>query len=104
MRTDMSRLTGNIGDFAYTYSGTQKTNKEYDKWVFEATCKLGKLEDLEEKLDVDLIEFLSELIYVLKHSNQTTGYTSKGKEIKTDFGYVEEFIEDLKALIKDKSE
>lgn len=96
----MKRLTENIGDFAYTYSGTQKTNKEYDKWVFEATCKLGKLEDLEEELDVDLIEFLSELIYVLKHSNQIVGYTSKGKEINTDFGYVEEFIEDLKAAIK----
>jgi hypothetical protein len=104
MRIDMSRLTENIGDFAYTYSGTQKTNKEYDKWVFEATCKLGKLEDVEEELDVDLIEFVSEFIYVLKHSNQTTGYTSKGKEIKTDFGYVEEFIEDLKEAIKGKSE
>lgn len=47
----MKRLTENIGDFAYTYSGTQKTNKEYDKWVFEATCKLGKLEDIFELIE-----------------------------------------------------
>lgn len=59
----MSRLTENIGDFAYTYSGTQKTNKEYDKWVFEATCKLGKLEDLLEKY---LIASLEDLETALK--------------------------------------
>ena len=50
----MDRLTENIGNFAYTYSGTQKTTKEYDKWVFEATCKLGKLEDLEEQIGCPL--------------------------------------------------
>lgn len=74
------------------------------KDVNGANHKLADLEDLEKELDVDLIEFLSELIYVLKHCNQIRGYTSKGKEIATDYGYVEEFIEDLKEAIKDKSE
>lgn len=63
-----------------------------------------KFHNLEKELDVDLIEFISELIYVLDNSNQIAGYTSKGKEISTDYGYVESFIEDLKAAIKNKGE
>lgn len=58
----MNRLTENIGDFAYTYSGTQKTNKEYDKWVFEATCKLGKIEDLMEKYHIRDVEHLDRVL------------------------------------------
>ena len=63
-----------------------------------------KYGETSEKLDIDLAKFVNELIYVLKHSNQTTGYTSKGKEIITDYGYVESFIEDLKTAIKDNGE
>ena len=101
----MERLTKKYNKYGKPYCFNCEEEVRFDNDIVKkALYKLGNLEDLEEELDVDLIEFLSESIYVLKHCNQIRGYTSKGKEIATDFGYVEEFIEDLKAAIKDKGE
>lgn len=61
--------------------------------------KLGKLKDLEEKLGVDVIKFVSELFYVLDHSTILEGYTSSGKKIETDYGYIDDFIRDLMEAI-----
>ena len=69
----------------------------------EGCQKLGQLEDLEDELGIDLITFLKETFYVLKHSKTTIGYLSDGTKIGADFGYVEEFIEEMKkALTKEE--
>ena len=68
----------------------------------EVCDKLGQLEDIEEELGVDLIQFLKECKYVLEHSLTTIGKTSKGTVIETDFDFVKEFINEIKeALIKE---
>ncbi len=62
--------------------------------------KLFDLEDIEEELGIDLIKFLVECKHVLEHSDMTTGITSKGMVIKTDFGYVADFIDGIKETLK----
>jgi len=62
--------------------------------------KLGQLEDFEQELGVDLIPFLKEMNHVIKNSSQTVGYTTSGKKITTDYGYVEDFLKQLKESLK----
>ena len=62
--------------------------------------KLRQLEDIEEELGVDLIPFLKEIIHLIKDSSQTTGYTTLGKKITADYGCVEDFLNQLKEVIK----
>lgn len=62
--------------------------------------KLSQLEDIEEDLDVDLIPFLKEMNHLMKGSSQTIRYTTSGKEITTDYGYIEEFLQQLKGALK----
>lgn len=65
----------------------------------EEACKLGQLEDIEEELGIDLIEAK----YVLDNANMTVGYTHSGKPVYTDYGYIYDFIFNLrKALENDK--
>lgn len=58
----MSRLTEEIWKGKYTYAGKDKSTKEYDLWVDEAIQKLGKLEDLMEKYEINSIKALEEII------------------------------------------
>lgn len=66
----------------------------------EMIDKLGQLEDIEQELGVDLISFLKEMNHVIKTSSQTVGYTTSGKKITTDYGYVEDFLKQLKESLK----
>ena len=95
----MKRLTDSDG--TYTMLNIQG-NMCLGQWTFDndLTHKLASLEDIEEKLGVDLAEFLNECIYVLKNSNESSGVTSDGKKITTDFGYVEDFIKSIKKAVK----
>ena len=81
---------------------TEKTNGSFlTKQPFpEMIEKLGQLEDIEEKLGVDLISFLKEMNHVIKNSSQTIGYTTSGKKIITDYGCVEDFLKQLKESLK----
>lgn len=45
--------------------------------------------------EVNAEKLLKEIEFVLTHSTTTEGKTSSGKYIITDFGYVEEFFDDL---------
>jgi len=45
--------------------------------------------------EVNAEKLLAEIEFVLEHSNTTTGKTSTGKTIITDFGYVEGFFNEL---------
>lgn len=45
--------------------------------------------------EVDAEKLLAEIEFVLKNSSTTTGSMSNGNTIRTDFGYVEEFFDDL---------
>ena len=65
-----------------------------------AINKLGHLEDIEEKLGIDLVSFLNEMNHLIKNSSQTTGYTTSGKKITTDYGYVEDFLKQLKEALE----
>lgn len=106
----MERLTENLSDFAYTYKGKEKSTIEYDKWVFEATNKLGRIEDLEEEIGLSVEEMALILKAIKKWSFFDTFY-------KEDVGTFERFIcnihelgmeEDFKLIKKhfgkDKSE
>ena len=87
------------------------SKNKFDDYYFingTATCpneianKLGQLEDIEDELGVNLVEFLTECKYVLKNANHTIGYTSKGIKIETDFGYVNQFIDEMKKALTKK--
>lgn len=45
--------------------------------------------------EVNAEKLLAEIEFVLKNSSTTTGNMSNGSIINTDFGYVEEFFDDL---------
>jgi len=64
--------------------------------------KLGQLEDKEEKLGIDLNEFLEELNFVLLNSSETMGYTRKRKPIPADYGYVMDFLKRLKEAMEEE--
>ena len=91
------RLTKDLGHGIYTVG-----DKLIDGYTMfgEPIIKLGQLEDLEEELGVDLVEFLTECKHVLKSANHVIGYTSKGIEITTDFGYVDQFIDEMKKALR----
>ena len=74
--------------------------KRYDLQDHKMFEKLKELEDIEEDFGVDLISFLKEMSHLMKTASQTTGYTMSGKEITTDYGYVEEFLQQLKGALK----
>lgn len=74
--------------------------KRYDLQDHKMFAKLDQLEDIEEELGVDLISFLTEMNHLMKNSSQTTGYTTSGKEITTDYGYVNDFLQQLKEALK----
>lgn len=63
---------------------------------------MERLEAIEEELGCDPIEFLEEAMYVLKHSSQVEGTTRSGTSIGCDFGYVEDFIKDIRKEINRK--
>ncbi len=58
----MKRYTEEIWKGKYTYAGKDKSAKEYALWVDEAIHKLGKLEDLMEKYEIESPEALEEII------------------------------------------
>lgn len=65
----------------------------------------SRLSKLKEEIglaeSVDILTFLEEAIHVLKHSGETTGYTTMGEKIKTDYGYVYDFFDEVEeALLK----
>lgn len=64
--------------------------------ILDAIDKLGQYEDIEQELGIDLIEAK----YVLDNANMTIGYTRDGKPIQTDYGYIEEFIDQLREALK----
>ena len=68
----------------------------------EMEYKLCQLENLEEKLGVDLIRFLNELNFILSNCNDTTGYTTDNKKITADYSCVIEFLEKLKEALKNE--
>jgi tRNA A-37 threonylcarbamoyl transferase component Bud32 len=80
-----------LEEYGYDYVSTNKPCADY---------KLGQLEDIEEDLGVDLISFLKEMSHLMKTASQTTGYTTSGKEITTDYGYVEDFLQQLKGALE----
>lgn len=86
----MSRLTFKNNSGIYHEKSAQGIQ------LREVNQKLGQLEDIEEELGVDLITFLTECIYVLKNATMSKGTMTNGKEIKTDYGYVEDFIDGIK--------
>lgn len=70
------------------------------KQIQEMFLKLGDLEDIEEELGIDLIAFLTECKYVLDNCSMSAGKMTNGNEIKTDYGYVYEFIDGIKEGLK----
>lgn len=62
--------------------------------------RLSKLKEslgLEESIDI--LTFLEEVVYVLRHSGETRGYATMGEEIITDYGYVESFFSDVEEVL-----
>lgn len=57
---------------------------------------LEQYKAIEKELGIDLIEAK----YVLDNANMTVGYTRDGKPIQTDYGYIEEFIDQLREALK----
>lgn len=45
--------------------------------------------------EINAEKLLKEVEFILTHSTTTEGKTSSGKRISTDFGYVEEFFDEL---------
>lgn len=65
----------------------------------EAFLKLELLEGLESVVGVDLYRFVFEMLFILNNCSHTVGYTTTGQAINTDYGYVEEFVEQLKEAL-----
>lgn len=63
----------------------------------------GRLSKLKEDLglaeSIDILAFLEEAVYVLNHSGETTGYATRGEEIKTDYGYVCSFFDGVEGVL-----
>ena len=57
---------------------------------------LNKYKNIEKELGIDLVRFLTECVYVLNNATMTTGTMTNGKVVKTDYGYVEDFINGIK--------
>lgn len=72
------------------------------KEKFEAVEKFES--DFKEKYGITTYYFLKEMFYVLEHSDTTTGKTSTGKTINTDFGYVVSFVDDIIKEVKSHAE
>lgn len=71
------------------------------KLATQVMNELIAYKQIEEELGVDLITFLTECQYVLNNCSMTSGKMTNGKEIKTDFGYVEDFIREIKEGLND---
>lgn len=73
-----------------------------DDTLFEPIRKdleiLEQYKNIEKELGIDLIEAK----YVLDNANMTVGYTRDGKPIRTDYGYIEEFIDELREALKNE--
>ena len=72
---------------------------EFDEAVKTIEKDLDLLEQykkIEEELGIDLIEAK----YVLDNASMTVGYTRDGKPIHTDYGYIEDFIDELREALK----
>ena len=100
----MERLTENLSDFAYTYKGKEKSTIEYDKWVFEATNKLGRIEDLEEEIGLSV----EEMALILKALQPKLYYIPNYKEDNEEYihlwqreGYADDEILEITDKNKD---
>lgn len=65
------------------------TVDEYERFM--------ELKSIEEKLGVDLVKFLTEFAHVMEHHSETVGLTTDGTKIVSDYGYIEQFVNELKA-------
>lgn len=97
------RLTRKIND-RYYYA---KRADEFDGSEFiEVNQKLGQLEDIEERIGIDLVtlfRILEMFDKTIRNGECGNSYVSlpDGTIFTTDMGYVEEFIERFKKLIND---
>ena len=72
----------------------------------ECVNKLGQLEDIEERIGIDLVtlfKILEMLDKTIRNGERGDSYVNlpDGTTFSTDMGYVEEFIERFKKLIND---
>lgn len=80
--------------------------KRYDLQDHKMFTKLSELEDIEEKIGIDLVtlfkilEMFDKTIRNGKHGNSYVNFPD-GTTFATDMAYVEEFIERFKKLIGD---
>lgn len=97
------RLTRKINDRYFC----AKRADEFDGSEFiEANQKLGKLEDIEEKIGIDLVtlfRILERFDKTIRNGKHGISYVSfpDGTTFATDMAYVEDFIKRIKKLIGD---
>lgn len=97
------RLTRKINDRYFC----AKQADEFDGSEFiEANQKLGQLEDIEERIGIDLVtlfKILEMFDKTIRNGECGNSYINfpDGTTFSTDMGYVEEFIERFKKLIND---
>lgn len=98
----MNRLTKKYFIGSGVYGSPKGTSCDDLYFLHKVYNKLGQLEDIEKELGIDLVRFLTECSYVLKNSSMTIGKMTNGKEIRTDFGYVEDFIRGIKEELENE--
>lgn len=80
--------------------------KRYDLQDHKMFTKLSELEDIEERIGIDLVtlfRILEMFDKTIRNGERGNSYVSfpDGTTFTTDMGYVEEFIERFKKLIND---
>ena len=106
--TNRFSVMGRKYDLAYGQANTWKRKLKNDRYelIENAIDKLGQLEDIEERIGIDLVTLfmiLEMFDKTIRNGECGDSYINfpDGTTFSTDMGYVEEFIERFKKLIND---